>query len=168
MEPLVSQDIRVGHGIDVHRFDDDRPLMIGGLELSPDGGLAGHSDADVVLHAITDAILGALAQGDIGSIFPSDDPNWENASSHLFVKEAKRRLEESGSVLTGVDVTIIGNHPRVAPVRLRIRQSIADILAVSMERVSVKATTTDGLGFTGRGEGLCAIAVVTIAATPRS
>lgn len=154
--------IRTGQGIDVHKFDDSRPLVLGGVELDTRNGLAGHSDADVILHAITDALLGSVAAGDIGSYFPSTSKEWENASSALFARAALAEVEERGGRVVSVDVTYLGNKPRVSEVRDRIRESIAEILNVVVDRVSVKATTTDGLGLTGRGEGACAMAVVTV------
>ena len=149
--------IRVGQGIDVHAFDDERPLILGGVRISDRGGLAGHSDADVVLHAIVDAILGAAGLGDIGQYFPSDDERWRNADSALFVREA---LRACNGVIENVDVTIIAQRPKLAPFREAMRDNIARLLALPPDRVNVKATTTDHLGFIGRGEGICAMAVV--------
>lgn len=153
---------RVGHGIDVHRFADERPLLLGGVRISETGGLEGHSDADAVLHAITDAILGAIGAGDIGEHFPSSDSRWKDADSKLFIKEAVRMVRDRKGTFENVDVTIIAEKPRLAPHRNAIRESIADLLAIPSGRVNVKATTTDGLGFTGRGEGLCAMANASI------
>lgn len=153
---------RVGQGFDVHPFSAERPLTLGGVRISDRGGLEGHSDADAVLHALTDAILGALALGDIGEYFPSSDERWRGAASEMFVAEAMRCLRERKGELSNVDITIISEKPRLAPHRAAIRASIAEIVKLPQDRVSVKATTTDHLGFIGRGEGLCASAVVLI------
>lgn len=153
---------RVGQGIDVHGFAEDRPLLLGGVRISETGGLAGHSDADAVLHALTDALLGAIGAGDIGEYFPSSDPRWKDTPSRHFVEEAVRLVRQHGGVVNNVDVTIIAERPRLGPHKSAIRESVAGMTGVPANRVNVKATTTDGLGFTGRGEGLCAIAVVCI------
>lgn len=154
--------IRIGQGVDVHPFDVERPLVLGGVRIADHGGLAGHSDADAVLHAVTDAILGALAAGDIGHYFPSEDDRWRGAPSEVFVREAMRLLEERSFSLSNVDVTIVAQKPKLAPHRESMRRSLASILGCSIDRVSIKATTTDHLGFTGRGEGICALAIVAI------
>lgn len=153
---------RVGHGIDVHRFANERPLLLGGVRVAESGGLEGHSDADVVLHAITDAILGAIGAGDIGEHFPSSEPRWKDADSKLFVKEAIRLITDRKGSVENIDITIVAEKPRLAPHRTAIRDSIADLIDIAPGRVNVKATTTDGLGFTGRGEGICAMATVSI------
>jgi 2-C-methyl-D-erythritol 2,4-cyclodiphosphate synthase len=155
--------IRVGQGVDVHPFDDARPLILGGVRISDSGGLAGHSDADAVLHAITDALLGAVGAGDIGQSFPSDDPRWAGADSAIFLREAKRLVAEMESEIANVDVTIIAQKPKLAPYRDAMRDNIAKLLDLPPGHVNVKATTTDHLGFIGRGEGICAMAIVTIA-----
>lgn len=152
--------IRVGQGIDVHAFDENRRLILGGVHISDRGGLAGHSDADAVLHALVDALLGALGLGDIGQHFPSDDERWRNADSALFVAETLRKLD--GAQIVNVDVTIIAQRPKLAPHRDEMRANIARLLALPPEQVNVKATTTDHLGFLGRGEGICAMAVVAV------
>jgi len=154
--------MRIGQGLDVHPFDEERPLTLGGVRISDRGGLAGHSDADAVLHAVTDALLGAVAAGDIGEHFPSDDARWEGADSRTFVAEALRAVVDRGYHLANLDVTVIAQKPKLAPHRAAIRQSIATILGLDPDRVSVKATTTDGLGFAGRGEGIAALAIVLI------
>ena len=151
---------RVGQGIDVHAYDASRPLILGGVRLAESGGLAGHSDADAVLHAVTDALLGAAAAGDIGSYFPSDDPRWSNAGSDRFVREALRIIRGKGFQIGNLDVTIIAQKPRLAPWRDRIRKSVAALIEVDWELVSIKATTTDHLGFIGREEGIAALAIV--------
>lgn len=153
---------RVGQGIDVHGFAENRPLLLGGVRISETGGLTGHSDADAVLHALTDALLGAIGAGDIGEYFPSSDPRWKDSSSRLFVEEAVRLVHKHGGMVNNVDVTIIAERPRLGPHKSAIRDSVAAMTGVAANRVNVKATTTDGLGFTGRGEGLCAIAIVCI------
>jgi 2-C-methyl-D-erythritol 2,4-cyclodiphosphate synthase len=154
--------IRVGQGIDVHPFDADRPLVLGGVRIAESGGLAGHSDADAVLHAITDAILGAAGAGDIGHYFPSTDERWRNADSTIFVREAKRILDEMDAEISNVDITIIAQQPKLSPHREAMTASIARLLDLPEGHVNVKATTTDHLGFTGRGEGLCAMAIVCV------
>ncbi len=154
--------IRVGQGIDVHGFDPERPLMLGGVRISERDGLAGHSDADVVLHALTDALLGAIGAGDIGSWFPSSDSRWKDAESSRFVQEARKLVKDREGKIVNVDLTIIAERPRLAPHREAISSSVAGLLDLPEGRVNVKATTTDGLGFTGRGEGICAMAIVTI------
>ena len=154
--------MRIGQGIDVHAFDAARPLVLGGVRISDKGGLAGHSDADAVLHAVTDALLGAAGAGDIGHYFPSDDPQWKDASSSRFVAEAKRILSERSAGIANVDVTIIAQRPRLAPFRAAIAANIAHLLNLPEGRVNVKSTTTDHLGFIGRGEGVCAMAVVLV------
>ncbi|HEX8617648.1 MAG TPA: 2-C-methyl-D-erythritol 2,4-cyclodiphosphate synthase [Thermoanaerobaculia bacterium] len=154
--------IRVGQGVDIHPFDETRPLILGGVRIAETGGLAGHSDADAVLHAITDAILGAAGAGDIGHYFPSSDERWRNADSSQFVAEAKRILDEMGAEIGNLDVTIIAQQPKLAPYRDAMIGSIAMLLNLPLGRVNVKATTTDHLGFVGRGEGICAMAIVVV------
>ncbi len=154
--------IRVGQGIDVHQFADARPLILGGVRISDTGGLSGHSDADAVLHAVTDALLGAAGAGDIGHYFPSDDPRWKDADSTIFLREAKRILDEMDAEIGNVDVTIIAQTPKLAPFRDAIQASIARLLDLPAGHVNVKATTTDHLGFIGRSEGICAMAIVCI------
>ena len=154
--------IRVGQGIDVHPFEDSRPLILGGVRIAETGGLAGHSDADVVLHAVTDALLGAAGAGDIGQYFPSDDPRWKGADSSRFVQEANRIVGEMNAEITSIDVTIIAERPRIAPHREAIGAHIAKLLDLPRGHVNIKATTTDHLGFIGRGEGICAMAIVLI------
>jgi 2-C-methyl-D-erythritol 2,4-cyclodiphosphate synthase len=154
--------IRIGQGIDVHAFDDKRPLILGGIRISDTGGLAGHSDADAVLHAVTDALLGAAGAGDIGQYFPSDDARWKDADSTVFLMEAKRVVIELEAEIANIDITIIAEKPKLATFRAAIEGKIASLLDIPEGHVNVKATTTDGLGFTGRGEGICAMAVVLI------
>jgi 2-C-methyl-D-erythritol 2,4-cyclodiphosphate synthase len=154
--------IRVGQGIDVHPFAAERPLILGGVRVAESGGLAGHSDADAVLHAITDALLGAAGAGDIGQYFPSSDERWRAADSSRFVSEARRILHDMEAEIANVDVTIIAQQPKLAPHRDAIVASIAKLLDLPEGRVNVKATTTDHLGFIGRSEGICAMAMVLI------
>jgi 2-C-methyl-D-erythritol 2,4-cyclodiphosphate synthase len=158
--------IRVGQGVDIHPFAADRPLILGGVRIAEAGGLEGHSDADAVLHAITDAILGAAGAGDIGQYFPSSDDRWRNADSAVFVREARRILEEMEAEIANLDVTIIAQQPKLSPHRDAITASIAQLLDLPEGHVNVKATTTDHLGFMGRGVGICALAIVAFV-TPR-
>jgi 2-C-methyl-D-erythritol 2,4-cyclodiphosphate synthase len=152
--------IRVGQGIDVHPFAPDRPLILGGVQISDQDGLAGHSDADAVLHAVTDALLGAAGAGDIGHYFPSTDERWRGADSSTFVREAKRILDDMRAEIANVDITVIAEKPKLAPHRDAMIASVAKLLSLPQGHVNVKATTTDHLGFIGRGEGICAMAIV--------
>ena len=152
----------VGMGYDVHRLVANKPLWIGGIEITYSHGLEGHSDADVGLHALTDAILGALADGDIGDHFPPSDPQWRGAASHRFLQFAANRIVERGGRIDHIDLTIIAEAPKIGPHRAAMRARIAEILAIPLDRVSVKATTTERLGFTGRREGIAAQAVATL------
>ncbi len=154
--------IRIGQGVDVHPFDPDRPLILGGVHIGESGGLSGHSDADAVLHAITDALLGAAGAGDIGHYFPSTDDRWRNADSSRFVHEAMRIINEMDATIANVDVTIIAQQPKLSPHRDAMIASIARLLELPEGHVNVKATTTDHLGFIGRGEGICAMAIVLV------
>ena len=154
---------RVGQGFDVHRFAPGGPLWLCGLPLDVGFGLEGHSDADVALHAVTDAVLGAAALGDIGEHFPPSDPRWAGAASRLFLEHAVALAAAAGFRLVNCDLTIIGERPRIHPVRSELRRSLAAIVGLPLADCSVKATTTEGLGFTGRGEGLAALAVVLLA-----
>jgi 2-C-methyl-D-erythritol 4-phosphate cytidylyltransferase/2-C-methyl-D-erythritol 2,4-cyclodiphosphate synthase len=153
---------RTGMGFDVHAFSGEGPIMLGGVEVPHDRGLAGHSDADVVLHAITDALLGAGSLGDIGEHFPPSDPRWKGAESSLFLSHAAELLRARGAIVDHVDCTVIAETPKVGPYRAAIRGKVAEILGLSIDRVSIKATTTEGLGFSGRGEGIAAQAVASI------
>ncbi len=154
---------RVGTGFDVHRIGPGESMMLGGVAVPADGGLVGHSDADVALHALTDAILGALADGDIGSHFPPSDPQWRGASSDRFLAHAVRLVRERGGRIRHLDLTIICERPKIGPHREAIRTRVASICEVPVGRVSVKATTTERLGFTGRQEGVAAQAAATLA-----
>ena len=161
---LQLADIRTGQGFDVHAFSDEpgRKLTIGGLVLPHDRGLAGHSDADVALHALTDAILGALGDGDIGQHFPPSDARWKNADSAAFLQHAMTLLAARGGMLAHADITIICEAPKIGPHREAMRARIAGIAGIAIDRISVKATTTEQLGFTGRREGIAAQAVATV------
>jgi 2-C-methyl-D-erythritol 4-phosphate cytidylyltransferase/2-C-methyl-D-erythritol 2,4-cyclodiphosphate synthase len=149
-------------GFDVHAFAGNGPVMLGGVAIPHARGLAGHSDADVVLHAVTDALLGAACLGDIGEHFPPSDPSWKGASSDRFLLHAAELVRAMGAIIDHVDCTIIAEEPKVAPHRSAMRERIAGILDVSPTQVSIKATTTEGLGFTGRGEGIAAQAIANI------
>jgi 2-C-methyl-D-erythritol 4-phosphate cytidylyltransferase/2-C-methyl-D-erythritol 2,4-cyclodiphosphate synthase len=153
---------RTGLGFDVHAFSGDGPVTLGGIEIPHSRGLAGHSDADVVLHAITDALLGAAGLGDIGLHFPPSDPRWKGANSSLFLEHAVALLRTNGAVIDHLDCTVIAEEPKVGPHRLAMRARIAEITGLGLDQVSIKATTTEGLGFTGRREGIAAQAVASI------
>jgi 2-C-methyl-D-erythritol 2,4-cyclodiphosphate synthase len=155
--------LRVGIGVDAHGFSEAARLVLGGVELSGEAGLAGHSDGDVVAHALVDAVLGAAGLGDIGNFFPSDEAEWEGASSLLFLERAMAAVREAGYELVNADCVLIGEQPRISSVRAEMEARLAGALGVEMGCVSVRATTTDGLGFTGRGEGLAATAVALLA-----
>ena len=152
-------DFRVGTGFDAHALQDGVPLTLGGVRIEHPRGLAGHSDGDVLAHALTDAVLGAAGLEDIGALFPSGDPALHGADSVELLRQAWARVQEDGWELVNVDVVLIGEEPRLAPHRTAMRARLAAALGVEPERVAVRATTTDGLGFTGRKEGLAAQAV---------
>ncbi len=154
--------VRVGMGYDVHRLAAGEELWLGGILIPHDKGLAGHSDADVGLHAIVDAILGALGEGDIGTHFPPSDARWKGAASSVFVEHAAQLAREAGYTIAHVDCTLICEAPKIGPHREAMRARIAELLGVAPSAVSIKATTTEGLGFTGRGEGIAAQAVATL------
>ena len=153
---------RTGMGFDVHAFEGSGPLMMGGIEIAHERGLAGHSDADVVLHAITDALLGAAGLGDIGEHFPPSDPQWKGAASDIFIAHAAQLIRDRGGIIDFVDCTVIAEEPKVGPHRAAMRSRVAEILGLSVGQVSIKATTTEKLGFTGRREGIAAQAVATV------
>lgn len=154
--------MRIGHGYDVHRLTEGRRLVIGGVEIPWERGLLGHSDADVLLHAVTDALLGAAGLGDIGRHFPDSDPAYEGADSFLLLKKARGLLDEKGYAVQNVDCTVIAQRPKLAPYIAAMRDRIAEVLSLEPERVNVKATTEEHLGFTGREEGISAHAVCLI------
>jgi 2-C-methyl-D-erythritol 4-phosphate cytidylyltransferase/2-C-methyl-D-erythritol 2,4-cyclodiphosphate synthase len=153
---------RAGLGFDVHAFAGDGPVMLGGIAVPHARGLAGHSDADVVLHAITDALLGAAGLGDIGEHFPPSDPQWRGAASDLFLRHAAELIRRAGGMIDHVDCTVICEEPKVGPYRAAMRLNIAQLLQIPASAVSIKATTTEQLGFTGRREGIAAQAVASI------
>lgn len=152
--------MRIGHGYDVHRLDEGRKLIIGGVDIPYEKGLLGHSDADVLLHAISDAILGAIAEGDIGRHFPDTDPRYKGADSLKLLEHVRELAEAKGFRLGNVDATIVAQRPKMAPHISRMRENIAQVLNSNVDLVNVKATTTEELGFCGRGEGIAAHAVV--------
>ena len=159
---LGNGDIRVGSGFDVHRFDEGNSVTLCGVNIKHDRTLAGHSDADVGLHAVTDALLGAIGAGDIGSHFPPGDPQWRGADSARFLRHAAELVTRRGGRIAHLDVTLICEAPKIGPHREAMRARIAEIAGIGIDRVSVKATTTEGLGFTGRGEGIAAQATATV------
>lgn len=162
---LVS---RTGLGFDVHAFAGEGPIMMGGIAVPHDRGLAGHSDADVILHAITDALLGAAGLGDIGQHFPPSDPKWKGADSSIFLAHAAQLVRQAGGIIDLVDCTVICEAPKVGPYRDAMRSRVAEILGIPVGSVSIKATTTERLGFTGRREGIAAQAAATLRMPPSS
>jgi 2-C-methyl-D-erythritol 2,4-cyclodiphosphate synthase len=159
----MADDLRVGIGFDAHAFADGRRLVLAGVEVPHARGLAGHSDADLVAHAVTDALLGAAGGGDIGSLFPSDDPKLEGVSSLALLGEAWQTLARRGWSIVNIDAIVIMQEPRLAPHREAMRDSLAVALGVDRDRVTVRASTTDHLGFAGRGEGAACQAVALLA-----
>jgi 2-C-methyl-D-erythritol 4-phosphate cytidylyltransferase/2-C-methyl-D-erythritol 2,4-cyclodiphosphate synthase len=157
-------DIRTGNGFDVHAFGPGTGVTLCGVAIPFDRGLVGHSDADVGLHALTDAILGALAEGDIGRWFPPSDPAWKGADSAIFLRKAVERAGDRGFALSHLDCTLVCEAPKIGPHVAAMRAAIAGIAGIAAERVSVKATTSERLGFTGRGEGIAALATATLVA----
>ena len=151
--------MRIGHGYDVHRLVEGRKCIIGGVEIPYEKGLLGHSDADVLLHAVMDAVLGAMAAGDIGKLFPDNDPTYKGADSLLLTRRVAEVMAERGYRLGNVDATVIAQAPKMAPHIPLMRENIAAAFGVDIDRVSVKATTEEKLGFTGSGEGIAAHAV---------
>jgi 2-C-methyl-D-erythritol 2,4-cyclodiphosphate synthase len=155
-------ELRVGLGVDAHAFSDGVPLVLGGVTIDSPRGLAGHSDGDVIAHALIDALLGAAGLGDIGSLFPPGEPEWEGASSLDLLRRAAAQVREAGWELVNADCILIGEEPRIGPLREQMRERLAEAVGASPERVNVRATTTDKLGFTGRGQGLAAQAVALV------
>ena len=151
--------LRIGHGYDVHRLVDGRKLILGGVEIPYEKGLDGHSDADVLTHAVMDALLGAAALGDIGKLFPDTDAAYAGISSILLLERVAERLREAGYAVVNLDATVLAQAPKLAPYRERMRENLARALSLDTSRVSVKATTEEGLGFTGEGLGIAAHAV---------
>lgn len=152
--------IRIGQGYDVHQLAEGRPFILGGIEISHDRGLLGHSDADVLLHTITDAALGAVGGGDIGKHFPDTDPEFKDADSRKLLTHIWQYVKEQGYELGNVDCTVIAQKPKLAPYIEQMRESIAGLLEADISQVNVKATTSEKLGFTGREEGIAALAVI--------
>jgi 2-C-methyl-D-erythritol 2,4-cyclodiphosphate synthase len=155
-------ELRVGLGVDAHAFSDGVPLVLGGVAIESPRGLAGHSDGDVIAHALIDALLGAAGLGDIGSLFPHGEPEWEGASSLDLLRRAAAQVSEAGWELVNADCILIGEEPRIAPLREQMRERLAEAVGADPERINVRATTTDKLGFTGRGQGLAAQAVALV------
>ena len=155
--------MKVGMGVDAHALVAGVPLVLGGVEVESSHGLAGHSDGDVIAHALIDAVLGAAAIGDIGSLFPSGDTRWEGASSLDLLTRAYAQVREAGYELANADCVLVGEEPRIAPLRGAMQARLAGAMGVDAGLVTVRATTTDRLGFTGRGEGLAALAVALLA-----
>lgn len=161
-DALRLADVRVGVGYDVHTLGAGGHVMLGGVAIPHTRGIVGHSDADVVLHALTDAVLGAIGDGDIGQHFPPSDMQWKGAASSIFLADAVRRVRDRGGAIANLDVAYVGQGPRIATYREKMRARIAEIAGIAVDRVGVKATTNEGLGFIGRGEGVAAHAVATI------
>lgn len=159
---LGARETRSASGFDVHRLEDGETLWLGGVRIPHHQGLSGHSDADVALHAITDAVLGTIAAGDIGTHFPPSDPQWRGAESGQFLQHARQLVEAKGGTITFIDLTLMCEAPKIGPHRAAMQQRIAELCGLTTDRVSVKATTTERLGFTGRGEGIAAQAMATI------
>ena len=151
--------LRIGHGYDVHRLVEGRPLILGGVTVPYEKGLLGHSDADVLTHAVMDALLGAAGLPDIGNLFPDNDKAFFNISSIYLLQQVALKLKEANAAVVNIDATLVAQAPKIAPYRLEMRQNIASALGIALEQVGVKATTEEHLGFTGRGEGVSAHAV---------
>ncbi|QBF31734.1 bifunctional 2-C-methyl-D-erythritol 4-phosphate cytidylyltransferase/2-C-methyl-D-erythritol 2,4-cyclodiphosphate synthase [Thalassococcus sp. S3] len=157
-----QMDIRLGNGYDVHRFTDGDHVVLCGVKIPHDRSLDGHSDADVGMHAVTDAVYGALAEGDIGRHFPPSDPQWKGAASEIFLRHAVQLARDRGFEISNVDCTLVCEFPKIGPHSARMQSQMADLMAVDERRVSIKATTSERLGFTGRGEGIAALATVAL------
>jgi 2-C-methyl-D-erythritol 2,4-cyclodiphosphate synthase len=154
--------IHVGIGYDVHRLVEGRKLVLGGVDLHHSKGLEGHSDADVLMHALCDAVFGALGEGDLGHFFPNTDARWRNAPSKVFLQEAARQVAFHGGRIVNVDATVIAEAPKLAPHIQAMKNHISEALGINPRRVAIKATTNEGLGFLGRGEGIAAMAVASV------
>ncbi|KXH80768.1 2-C-methyl-D-erythritol 2,4-cyclodiphosphate synthase [Sporosarcina sp. HYO08] len=152
--------IRIGQGFDVHKFEEGRPLILGGITIPYDRGLAGHSDADVLLHTITDAALGAIGEGDIGRHFPDTDESYKDADSAILLENIWKMVKEKGYKLGNIDCTIIAQKPKMAPHIEVIQKRVAELLEADVSQVNIKATTTENLGFTGREEGIASMAAI--------
>ncbi len=164
--PMTAPTFRIGQGFDVHRLEPGEELWLGGVQIPHDRGLAGHSDADVALHAITDAVLGAVGEGDIGTHFPPSDPQWRGARSGQFLQHAVGLARAAGYAIANIDLTLICEEPKIGPHRPAMRAEVARLMGLSENAVSIKATTTEKLGFTGRGEGIAAQAIVCVMLAP--
>ena len=158
-------DIRLGNGFDVHAFGPGTHVTLCGVTLPHSHGLVGHSDADVGMHAVTDAIYGALAQGDIGQHFPPSDPQWKGAESQVFLSHAAGLARDMGFTISNIDCTLICEVPKIGPHAARMREAMAEIMGLDVARISIKATTSERLGFTGRGEGIACIATAALVRT---
>jgi 2-C-methyl-D-erythritol 2,4-cyclodiphosphate synthase len=161
--PTMAAEIRIGHGFDVHRFRRGRKLILGGVEIPHKAGLIGHSDADVLLHALMNALLGAMAQGDIGTHFPDSDPRYKNIESAKLLAEVLAIMRRKRFKLVNADITLIAQEPKLAPHYAAIRTNVAGYFKVEESRINIKATTTEKLGWAGKGEGMAASAVVLLA-----
>ena len=159
----MAKNFRIGHGFDVHRFQRGRKLMLGGIEIPHKRGLYGHSDADAVLHALINALLGAMAEGDIGSHFPDTDPRLKGIASSEMLADALRLMRRKRFKLVNADITLVAQAPKLAPHYLRMRRSVAGLCKVRVDRISIKATTTERLGWLGAGKGMAATALVLLA-----
>ena len=155
-------DLRIGLGVDAHALEEGTPLVLGGVRFEHTRGLAGHSDGDVISHALIDALLGGAGLGDIGSLFPPGEPEWEGASSLDLLRRAATQGRDAGWELVNADCILIGEEPRIAPLREQMRERLAEAVGADREQINVRATTTDKLGFTGRGQGLAAQAVALV------
>jgi len=160
--PYTSPMVHVGIGYDVHALATGRKLILGGVDIPHSKGLEGHSDADVLMHAVCDAVLGALGEGDIGHFFPNTDPRWKGAASRIFLKEAAHLVNARGGRIVNIDATLIAQAPKVYPHVAQMKQNLAEALEIKAEKVGIKATTNEMLGFIGRGEGIAAMAVASI------
>jgi 2-C-methyl-D-erythritol 4-phosphate cytidylyltransferase/2-C-methyl-D-erythritol 2,4-cyclodiphosphate synthase len=158
----IRPDVRLGNGYDVHRFGPGDSVILCGVEIPHDRSLQGHSDADVGMHAVTDAIYGALAQGDIGQHFPPSDPQWKGAASEIFLRHAANLAGDMGFQISNVDCTLVCEYPKIGPHAPKMRAVMAEILGIDANRVSIKATTSERLGFTGRSEGIASLATAAL------
>ena len=163
----MTRDLRIGHGLDVHRFQRGRKLILGGLEIPYGLGLAGHSDADVVLHALINALLGAMGKGDIGSHFPDTDPRTKGISSEKLIQQVLKMMEQGKFKVINGDITVLAQKPRLAPFFKKIKERVAKLLKVGADKINIKAVTTEGLGWIGAGKGMAATAVVLLRKTGR-
>src|SRR3989338_1021194 len=163
----MTRNLRIGHGLDVHRFQRGRKLILGGLEIPYAYGLAGHSDADVALHALINALLGAMGKGDIGAHFPDTDRRYKGISSALLLKQVLKMIEREKFRLVNGDITVVAEKPRLAPFAKKIRAKLAGLLNVPQQRINLKAVTTEGLGWIGQGKAMAATAVVLLEKTRR-